>query len=93
MPYDPSRHGPRRIVGKGFHGKVRGLVKQVPVGRVTTYGDVAEALGSRTVARQVGFAMAAIDDDGVHVTTLEGPTLAQDFLRMIEDYVERMPRA
>ncbi|MEY4674471.1 MAG: flavodoxin-dependent (E)-4-hydroxy-3-methylbut-2-enyl-diphosphate synthase [Planctomycetota bacterium] len=29
--------------------------------------------------------------DGVHVTTLEGPTLAQDFLKMIEDYVARMP--
>ena len=65
MPYDPARHGPRRIVGPGFHGKVQALVKQVPAGRVTTYGDVAEALGSRNVARQVGFAMAAIDDDGV----------------------------
>jgi (E)-4-hydroxy-3-methylbut-2-enyl-diphosphate synthase len=28
--------------------------------------------------------------DGCHVTTLEGPLLAQDFLRMIEDYVTRM---
>ncbi|GAB4159728.1 MAG: flavodoxin-dependent (E)-4-hydroxy-3-methylbut-2-enyl-diphosphate synthase [Planctomycetota bacterium] len=28
--------------------------------------------------------------DGAHVATLEGPTLAQDFLRMIEDYVARM---
>jgi (E)-4-hydroxy-3-methylbut-2-enyl-diphosphate synthase len=29
--------------------------------------------------------------DGVHVTTLEGPALAQDFLRMVEDYVAKMP--
>ena len=29
--------------------------------------------------------------DGVHVTTLEGPTLARDFLRMVEDYVAKMP--
>jgi len=36
---------------------------------------------------------APVYRDGVHVTTLEGPTLAQDFLRMIEDYVERLPRA
>jgi (E)-4-hydroxy-3-methylbut-2-enyl-diphosphate synthase len=36
---------------------------------------------------------APVYRDGVHVATLEGPTLAQDFLRMIEDYVERMPRA
>jgi len=28
--------------------------------------------------------------DGEHVTTLEGPTLARDFLRMIEDYVQKM---
>jgi (E)-4-hydroxy-3-methylbut-2-enyl-diphosphate synthase len=34
---------------------------------------------------------APVYRDGVHVATLEGPTLAQDFLRMIEDYVERMP--
>ena len=65
MPYDPARHGPRRIVGPGFHGKVHALVKKVPKGRVTTYGDVAEALGSRSVARQVGYAMAAIDDPDV----------------------------
>jgi (E)-4-hydroxy-3-methylbut-2-enyl-diphosphate synthase len=29
--------------------------------------------------------------DGVQVATLEGPTLAQDFLAMVEDYVARMP--
>ena len=61
MPYDPARHGPRRIVGPGFHGEVHALVKGVPKGRVTTYGDLAEALGSRSVARQVGFALAALD--------------------------------
>jgi (E)-4-hydroxy-3-methylbut-2-enyl-diphosphate synthase len=34
---------------------------------------------------------APVYRDGQHVTTLEGPTLAQDFLRMIDDYVEKMP--
>ena len=34
---------------------------------------------------------APVYRDGQHVTTLEGPTLAQDFLRMIDDYVEQMP--
>ncbi len=63
MPYDPARHGPRRVVGPGFHAQVHALVRQVPVGRVTTYGDVAEALGSRGVARQVGYAMASIAAD------------------------------
>src|SRR5690606_27401664 len=28
--------------------------------------------------------------DGEHVTTLEGPTLREDFKRLIEDYVARM---
>ena len=60
MPYDPARHGPRRIVGEGFHQKVAALVRTVPRGAVTTYGDLATALGSRGVARQVGWALAAL---------------------------------
>jgi len=31
--------------------------------------------------------------DGAHVKTLEGPTLAQDFLEMVEEYVAKMPTA
>ncbi len=34
---------------------------------------------------------APVYRDGQHVATLEGPALAQDFLRMIDDYVEKMP--
>ena len=34
---------------------------------------------------------APVYRDGQHVGTLEGPTLAQDFLRMIDDYVATMP--
>lgn len=59
MPYDPNRHGPRRLVGPGFHERVHALVRRIPEGAVTTYGDLAAALGSRNIARQVGFAMAA----------------------------------
>jgi methylated-DNA-protein-cysteine methyltransferase-like protein len=61
MPYDPDRHGPRRIVGPGFREQVYAVVKTVPRGRVTTYGDVAARLGLRRVARHVGFALAALD--------------------------------
>jgi methylated-DNA-protein-cysteine methyltransferase-like protein len=61
-PYDPLRHGPRRIVGPGFHAAVWDLVRAVPRGAVTTYGDLAAALGSRRVARQVGWALAALPD-------------------------------
>lgn len=59
-PYDPLRHGPVRLVGPGFHAQVHALVATVPAGAVTTYGDLAGALGSRSVARHVGFALAAL---------------------------------
>jgi len=52
-----------RIVGRGFHDRVFAVVCLVPPGRVTTYGDVGGALGSRRVARQVGFALAALPAD------------------------------
>ena len=60
MPYDPARHGPRRVVGPGFHEKVWKVVQRIPEGCVATYGDVAEALGSKSVARQGGYALAAL---------------------------------
>jgi len=62
MPYSPERDGPRRIVGPGFHRAVHELVRTVPKGKVTTYGDLAAALGSKNVARHVGWALAALAD-------------------------------
>lgn len=50
-----------RVVGPGFHEKVFAVVRKVPRGRVVTYGQVAQMLGSRRVARQVGFALAAVE--------------------------------
>ena len=58
--YDPARHGPRRVVGPGFHERVYATVAEVPSGSVTTYGDVAARLGLASVARQVGYALAAL---------------------------------
>lgn len=60
MPYDPQRHGPRRVVGPGFHARVYAVVDRIPPGFVATYGDVAAALGLRAAARQVGFALASL---------------------------------
>ena len=51
-----------KVVEPGFHNRVFEVVSRVPAGRVTTYGDVAEALGARSVARHVGFALAAVPD-------------------------------
>ena len=44
-----------------FREEVYALVTQIPSGRVSTYGDVAAALGSPRAARQVGFALARLD--------------------------------
>ena len=49
-----------RVVGPGFHAKVHALVRKVPRGRVATYGQIAALLGSPSVARHVGFALAAV---------------------------------
>ena len=63
MGYDPEKHGPGRVVGPGFFERVYAVVGEVPAGRVTTYGDVAAALGLRSVARKVGHALAGIPAD------------------------------
>jgi alkylated DNA nucleotide flippase Atl1 len=65
--YDPEWHGPRRVVGPGFREQVYAVVCRVPAGSVTTFGDVAGQLGLRSVARQVGFALAALPADRTDV--------------------------
>ena len=51
-----------RVVTPGFHARVFAVVRRVPRGRVTTYGRVAAVLGSRRVARHVGWALAALPE-------------------------------
>ena len=43
--------------------RVYDIVRQVPRGKVTTYGDVAQLVGQGCDARVVGYAMAACPDD------------------------------
>jgi len=45
---------------KPLYSSIYALVRQVPPGRVTTYGHIARLLGC--TARSVGFAMAALPD-------------------------------
>lgn len=52
-----------RVVSPGFQARVAAKVREVPDGRVTTYGDVAAALGSPRVARHVGWALAGLPED------------------------------
>ncbi|OLY90836.1 methylated-DNA-protein-cysteine methyltransferase related protein [Cnuella takakiae] len=40
-----------------FFAAVYEVVRQIPRGRITSYGAIAEALGSRSSARMVGWAM------------------------------------
>ncbi|OYU84014.1 MAG: cysteine methyltransferase [Flavobacterium sp. BFFFF2] len=42
-----------------FFERVYNLVRQIPLGKVTTYGAIAKALGSGRSARMVGWAMNA----------------------------------
>jgi len=39
--------------------KIYALVRKIPKGRVTTYGTIAEKVGTRTTSRMVGWAMNA----------------------------------
>jgi methylated-DNA-protein-cysteine methyltransferase-like protein len=50
-----------------FYASVYRLVRAVPRGRVTTYGTIALALGMPHGARQVGWALAALNDPGHRV--------------------------
>ena len=49
---------------EGFFQKVYQVVKQIPYGKVTSYGAIANYLGASGSARMVGWAMTA---SGKHV--------------------------
>jgi methylated-DNA-protein-cysteine methyltransferase related protein len=40
-----------------FYQRVYALVRKIPKGRVSTYGDIAACLGTKSSARTVGYAM------------------------------------
>ena len=50
---------------QNFFDRVYKVVAKIPYGRVTTYGDIAEACGTRGAARTVGWAI-----NGASVTGL-----------------------
>ena len=47
-----------------FRERVYDIVRRIPEGCVLAYGDVAAAAGSPRAARQVGYALAALDGGG-----------------------------
>ncbi|PZD77725.1 MGMT family protein [Mesonia sp. K7] len=42
---------------KSFYDKVYAIARQIPYGKVTSYGAIAKAIGSPKSARVVGYAM------------------------------------
>ena len=45
--------------GQSFFARAHDVVRQIPEGRVASYGQVARLMGAPRCARQVGFAMHA----------------------------------
>jgi methylated-DNA-protein-cysteine methyltransferase-like protein len=49
----------------GPHARIFAVVRRIPDGRVATYGQIARLAGLGGHARQVGYALAALEDDAV----------------------------
>jgi methylated-DNA-protein-cysteine methyltransferase-like protein len=48
---------PKQIVNNDFFSKVYDITRQIPYGRITSYGAIARFLGSGRSARMVGWAL------------------------------------
>ena len=56
----PGRRKVTVMSGSGLYARIMDIVRQVPEGRVATYGQIARLAGS--TARQVGYALAALPE-------------------------------
>ncbi len=50
----------------GLYAKIYDVVRQIPRGRVATYGQIAYIVGRPNYARQVGWALAALHNHVVN---------------------------
>ena len=57
MPAPLKKVKPSGKADDSFFAAVYEVVRQIPKGRVTSYGAIAEVLGTRSSARMVGWAM------------------------------------
>ena len=65
-----------------FFEAVYAAVKQVPEGKVTTYGDIARAIGKPRASRQVGWALHSNPYQGIvpcHRVVFKDGSLAKGF--------------
>lgn len=60
----PVKKTPHRN-NEDFFDKVYKIVAKIPYGKVTTYGDIAEACGTRAAARTVGWALNGAKETGL----------------------------
>lgn len=50
------------MVERNFYEQVYAVLRRIPVGKVTSYGRVAQMLGRPNAARAVGYALSALKD-------------------------------
>lgn len=55
----------KQVNEQKYRQRVYEIVNQIPVGRVMTYGQIAEILGAGYTPRTVGFVMHAADTENV----------------------------
>jgi methylated-DNA-protein-cysteine methyltransferase-like protein len=51
--------------GRDLYARIYAQVRRIPRGRVATYGQIAELAGLPNHARLVGYALHALEDEGV----------------------------
>lgn len=54
---------PDKVKDKNYRERVFEIVRQIPSGRVMTYGQIAEILGDNYTPRTVGFVMNSATED------------------------------
>ncbi|MEO8042451.1 MAG: MGMT family protein [Acidobacteriota bacterium] len=54
-----------RVEDKTYRERVYEIVRQIPIGRVMTYGQIAEILGEGYTPRTVGYVMNGADSENV----------------------------
>ena len=59
MTYDDDR------CSRGTYQRIFEVVKRIPKGNVATYGQIARLTGLAGHARQVGYALSALENDSV----------------------------
>lgn len=78
-------------MSESFFQSVYAIVKQIPYGKVVSYGDIARAIGYPRCARFVGFAMRACPEDlpWHRVVTADGSITGGDFAPVRRMLLER----